>query len=270
MGAASTAAALGDWVEGLPRPGVGCVIVKIVGSAPQAVGARMWVTEREFSGTLGGGRFELEVIEHGRRLLRDASAGPELKEYVLCREMGQCCGGRVHVFFEPVRPRRRVAVFGGGHVGRALAQVLSGMPLETTLVDARPEWAAKESLPADVAAVIADPLGFAAAREWGAGDAVCILTHSHDLDFELARFFLERSVGYLGLIGSEHKAEVFRARLLGLPEGERLVRAWDERMRCPIGAGLPASKSPKVIAVAIAGELLKDWALSEAAVEARG
>src|SRR5579863_2278404 len=84
----SESAKLGDWVQGLPRPAVSCVIVKIVGSAPQAVGARMWVTAEQFFGTLGGGRFELEVLEHCRGILRSGRMEAHLREYVLCKEMG--------------------------------------------------------------------------------------------------------------------------------------------------------------------------------------
>ena len=249
---------LADWVRDLPRPAVGCVIVKVIGSAPQGVGARMWVTADAFLGTLGGGRFELEVLEHARALLRSGDGSAELKEYVLCREMGQCCGGRVQVFFEAVGVRKKITLFGGGHVGRALAQVLSGMPFETTVVDPRPEWSSREGLPEDVVAVTGDPLLFARGRAWDSNDAACIFTHSHELDFQLAAYLLSRPPGYLGLIGSHHKAEVFRARLLALPGGAELAAAWDERMHCPIGQG-PESKSPKIIAVSIAAELLRDW-----------
>jgi len=255
--------ALADWVRDLPRPAVGCVIVKVIGSAPQGVGARMWVTADAFLGTLGGGRFELEVLEHARALLRSASGAAVLKEYVLCREMGQCCGGRVQVFFEPVAARRRITLFGGGHVGRALAHVLSGMPFDTVVVDPRPEWSSREGLPDDVRARFADPLSVLRSRAWNADDAVCIFTHSHELDFQLAAGLLAHPIGYLGLIGSRHKSEVFRARLLSLPNGAELSAAWDQRMHCPIGQG-PESKSPKIIAVSIAAELLKEWAPSQA------
>ena len=67
----------------------------------------------------------------------------------------------------------------------------------------------------------------------------------------------------LGLIGSEHKAKVFLARLLeggGAPEGG-WEKAWDERMHCPVGLPL-RSKNPKVIAVAAAAELLQEWGLA--------
>jgi xanthine/CO dehydrogenase XdhC/CoxF family maturation factor len=53
----------------LPRPGVLCTLAKVVGSAPQAPGAKMHVWAGGFQGTVGGGKFEAEVMADARRLL---------------------------------------------------------------------------------------------------------------------------------------------------------------------------------------------------------
>ncbi|MBI4386065.1 MAG: xanthine dehydrogenase accessory protein XdhC [Elusimicrobia bacterium] len=263
---------IGDFMKDLPRPGVLCTIVRIVGSAPREVGAKMWVTGGDFLGTVGGGEFERRVLEHARGLLGADRKEPHLKEYVLCREMGQCCGGRVEVFFEIAARERTVHLFGAGHVGRAVAEVLSGMPVRVAVVDSRSDWAKPEEFPSDVKVVCADPIEHSRGSAWGASDAVCIFTHSHGLDFELTRYFLGRPVGYLGLIGSEHKARVFQTRLMSLASGEeeksKVEELWEERMRCPMGISLPG-KNPKVIAVSIAAELLRDWGLPKPAEEAR-
>ncbi len=253
----------------LPRPAVLCTLVKVVGSAPQAPGAKMWVGPEGFAGSLGGGELERRVLEHARGLLASPEAGPNLKEYVLCKEMGQCCGGRAQVFYEPLRAARTLVLFGAGHVGRAAAQVFSRMPFSVAVVDARPEWADRHAFPEDVALRVRDPLEYARSRSWGPDDAACIFTHSHDLDFALATHLLGRPLGYLGLIGSEHKADVFRARLKSRPDGEELLRLWEERMHCPMGIPLK-SKDPKVIAVSAAAELLKEWGLQDRPAAAAG
>ena len=50
----------------------------------------------------------------------------------------QCCGGEVTLLLEPVNlTRPSIAIFGAGHVGRALVQVLGMLPLELFLVDSR-------------------------------------------------------------------------------------------------------------------------------------
>ncbi len=249
---------------GLPRPGVLCTLVKVVGSAPQDVGAKMWVSAEGFTGTLGGGRFEAEVLAHARAMLASGGEAAHLKEYVLCKEMGQCCGGRVEVFFDLMARERTVVLFGAGHVGRAVAQVLSGMPLRLRVVDPRPEWARAEDFPPDASVRCTEPLDYARSRRWSADDAACVFTHSHDLDYLLVEHLLGQSLGYLGLIGSEHKADVFRARLksgLDKDRAESVESLWEERVRCPIGAPV-SSKNPKIIAVSIANELLAAFQLA--------
>ncbi|MEK9144508.1 MAG: XdhC family protein, partial [Elusimicrobiota bacterium] len=62
---------VGDLAGDLPRPGVLCTLADVVGSAPQAVGAKMWVWADGFNGTIGGGRFESLVLAEARRLLTE-------------------------------------------------------------------------------------------------------------------------------------------------------------------------------------------------------
>ena len=243
-----------DLAGDLPRPGVLCTLADVIGSAPQAPGAKMWVWADGFKGTLGGGRFEAIVLADARRLLSDGKDGAALKEYTLCREMGQCCGGKCKVLFEPCPRRRAVHIFGAGHVGRALASTLEGLDLEVVVYDPRPEWADKTAFGSKTHVVCADPTALAAAAEYTALDAMCIMTHDHELDFKLVDILLDKPVGYLGLIGSAHKSRVFRSRL---PAPRRAL--WDERMNCPIGRRIP-SKNPKAIGIAAAAQLLEDWA----------
>lgn len=257
---AQSSKAIVDFAPTLPRPAVLCTLVSVVGSAPQEPGARMWVSESRFEGTLGGGKFEAEVLEFARSLVGRRNVRAQLREYVLCREMGQCCGGRVQVFFEPVLRRRLAHIFGGGHVGRALASVLAGSPLDVVLIEPREEWARAAGLPEGVAVRNEDPIAYLGARVWDSDDAACVLTHSHELDFRLVSELLKRPIGYLGLIGSEHKAKLFQARLASAGANpNELERLWEERVRCPMGDGL-RSKNPKAIAISIAHELLEECA----------
>lgn len=245
---------LSELAGDLPRPGVLCTLAKVVGSAPQAPGAKMWVWAGGFSGTIGGGRFEAEVLAEARRLLDASRPEAFLKEYTLCREMGQCCGGKATIFFEPCGRRKAVHIFGAGHVARALAAVLDGLDLEVAVYDARPEWADPAAFPPKARILRADPVALAQAAGYGPLDAACVMTNDHELDFKLVDLLLDKPMGYLGLIGSMHKARVFRSRL---PPPRRLL--WDAAMRCPIGRKIP-SKNPKAIGIAVAAELLEKWA----------
>jgi len=242
----------------LPRPGVLCTLAEVTGSAPQAPGAKMWVWADGFKGTLGGGRFEAAVLADARRLLAEGKDGASLKEYVLCREMGQCCGGKTKVLFEPCPRRKAVHVFGAGHVSRALASVLDGLDLEVAVYDARPEWADPAAFPTRARLLRAEPAALAAAARYSPLDAACVMTYDHELDFRLVDLLLDKPVGFLGVIGSAHKARVFRARL---PAPRRAL--WDERVQCPIGRRVP-SKSPRAIGIGVAAALLQDWAYRRA------
>ncbi len=249
---------LSELAGDLPRPGVLCTLAKVVGSTPRAPGAKMYVWADGFKGTIGGGRFEAEALAEARRLLEDARPEAFLKDYTLCREMGQCCGGKATIFYEPCGRRKAVHIFGAGHIARALASTLDGLDLEVVVVDSRPEWAAASAFPAKMRVLRAEPVALAEAAGYGVLDAVCVMTHDHEIDFRLIDILLDKPLGYLGLIGSMHKARVFRARL---PPPRRAL--WDEKMRCPIGRKIP-SKNPKAIAVAVAAELLEKWACDRA------
>jgi xanthine dehydrogenase accessory factor len=250
--------ALSELAGDLPRPGVLCTLAKVVGSAPQTPGAKMWVWKDGFSGTIGGGRFEAEVLAEARRMLENARPEAFLKEYTLCREMGQCCGGKATIFYEPCGRRKAVHIFGAGHVARALASTLDGLDLEVIIYDPRPEWAEPSAFPRKAKVLCTDPTALVFAAGYGALDAACVMTNDHELDFKLVDLLLEKPLGYLGLIGSMHKARVFRSRL---PPSRRLL--WDAQMRCPIGRKIP-SKNPKAIGIAVAAELLEKWAYQPA------
>ena len=97
------------WLEGTARhlqAGRSCVLVIVAavdGSAPREPGARMIVTDDGLAGTIGGGQLEFEAIEHARISLREGS-GFGVRRYPLGPELGQCCGGVVHLIFEPFTP----------------------------------------------------------------------------------------------------------------------------------------------------------------------
>ena len=115
--------------------------------------------------------------------------------------------------------RRRVLLFGAGHVGRALIFALAPLPFTITWVDPR-----RDALPAfvpgnAVARVLVDPT--AAIAEEPAGSFVLVMTHSHQLDLALvAAALADDAFPYVGLIGSKSKRARFEKRLAagGIPQ----------------------------------------------------
>ncbi len=150
---------------------------------------------------------------------------------------------------EPLwRSERQVVIYGAGHVGRALTQVLAPMPgFAVVLADLRAEML--DSHPRGVEISDDPQTALAAAPDDGIH---FIMTHAHDLDLALCHAVLGRRFGSVGLIGSATKWARFRKRLLALGHGPAQV----DRIRCPIGD--PAlGKHPQAIAVGVAADLIR-------------
>ena len=146
---------------------------------------------------------------------------------------------------ERIDPRPLLLMFGAGHVGRALAPILTTLPLRVRWYDNRSEFAApgvtiEEDLVAQVGASPPDAL-------------YLVFTQSHAVDYELTRAILARNdFRYCGLIGSATKRARFEKRLVA----DGIPRARLTRLVCPIGRIGLTSKAPQVLAIGIAAELL--------------
>jgi xanthine dehydrogenase accessory factor len=252
------------------------------GSSPREVGAWMLVQAHAVQGTVGGGHLEFEAIAHARMLLGGAGPGTQsdaqldtLRRYPLGPALGQCCGGVVQLKFAFIAAgdaikieaacaaiawarglnSLKIALFGGGHVGTALASVLGTLPCQLHWVDSRDEIFPAQ-LPHNVVAEHSDPVQ-AAVSYMAAGSHVLIMSFSHaeDLDIVvqcLLRLRSKNDLPFIGLIGSKTKWATFRHRL----EARGFSAAEIARVTCPIGTPGIAGKEPEVIAVSVAAQLL--------------
>jgi xanthine dehydrogenase accessory factor len=238
------------------------------GSVPREVGAWMAVFPGNTVGTVGGGRLEFDAITHARSLLQ-GRVGEPLLRYALGPSLGQCCGGEVVLHFERVSVADTdrlgcqligtnipVALFGGGHVGRAVVQVMLNLPVDLTWIDSRDEIFPSE-LSGKVRCEHCDPVQ-AAVADLVPQSRVLIMSFSHaeDLDVVAACLTRQRASGdlpYVGMIGSKTKWASFRQRLQarGFSEPELA------HVTCPIGVSGIADKRPEVIAVAVAAQILQ-------------
>ncbi|MBN8509203.1 MAG: xanthine dehydrogenase accessory protein XdhC, partial [Burkholderiales bacterium] len=241
------------------------------GSGPREPGAWMAVFADAVVGTIGGGHLEFEAIAHARALLAGRPA-ERRRRFALGPALGQCCGGVVFLEFEPLmaadRDRLRaqaqtelqaqlpVALFGGGHVGRAIVQLLGTLPVRTHWIDSR-DGIFPAELPANALAEHSDPVQ-AAVPALAAGSRVLIMSFSHAEDLDIVAACLKRQrerddLPFVGLIGSRTKWATFRHRL----EARGFGAAELARITCPIGVPGIAGKEPEVIAVAVAAQLLQ-------------
>jgi xanthine dehydrogenase accessory factor len=76
-------------------------VVKVEGSAPREVGARMVIQkDAGFFGTIGGGRLEYETLAVADHALSVETPSASLRVWPLGPNLGQCCGGSVTTLIE--------------------------------------------------------------------------------------------------------------------------------------------------------------------------
>ena len=226
-----------------------CVVVTLLsvrGSVPREAGAKMVVSADTQDGSIGGGRLEYECADLARNLLVEPPEGPVTRDFPLGPALGQCCGGHVTVLFETITPPPLVALFGAGHVGRALVRFLGELPVRVRWIDDR--GAFPDVLPGNVVSS-GDPLG--AVADLPPGAIVLVMTHDHALDFRIVAACLRRGdPRFVGLIGSGTKRARFARRL----RDEGLS---DAALICPIGLPGVGGKLPGEIALSVAAQVMR-------------
>lgn len=249
-----------DWIERLSelraegRPCALVVVTGVRGSGPREPGARMIVSGGHLVfGTIGGGNLEKLAIEHATELLARGRPVSESAAYPLSEAAGQCCGGEVTLFFETFPwTRRRIAIFGAGHVAQAIGGLARYLAADLVLIDPREEHeiqpAVPRARPYELRLVDAPEAEIDTLSD---DTLVLIMTHSHALDFDVLVKALARGFPYVGLIGSERKWSRFQKRL----EARGVAPERIARVRCPIGVS-KHSKEPTAIAISVAAELL--------------
>ncbi|MBS7660807.1 xanthine dehydrogenase accessory protein XdhC [Pseudomonas lalucatii] len=250
-----------SWISALAelqQQGEPCVLVTIIeerGSTPRNAGSKMVVTAARTFETIGGGHLEYKAMQLAREMLEKRSQDTRLERFSLGASLGQCCGGATVLLFEPMgQPQAQIAVFGAGHVGRALVPLLASLPCKVRWIDSRDhEFPAQ--LPAGVEKVVNDEV-VDEVENMPPGSYFIVMTHNHQLDLELTAAILKRGdFAYYGLIGSQTKRVKFEHRLRERGFAPELV----QRMRCPMGLAEVKGKLPVEIAVSIAGEVIATY-----------
>jgi xanthine dehydrogenase accessory factor len=237
-----------------------------VGSTPREVGAWMLVSPTAIFGTIGGGQLEFRAIDRAREMIAAGSPKADLLDIPLGPEIGQCCGGRTGIDIALVDKDLRAAIpkriaeeearfphvylFGGGHVGHALAATLALLPVHVTIIETRA--AVLDDVPDRVVRRLT-AVPEESVRDALAGSAFVVLTHDHALDFLIVAEALKRDdAAYVGMIGSKTKRATFKSWYLKEAGGSESDVA---RLVCPIGGSGVKDKRPAVIAAMAAAEI---------------
>lgn len=244
----------------------------------------MIVTPQGFHGTIGGGALEWKAMAAAQKAL-GRPAGISSAHYSLGPDLGQCCGGRVtlvtEIFDVSSLPklaelaereckgafdrRRKLYLFGAGHVGRALALALAPLPFAVIWADPRPKVFPR-FLPENVTP-LSPEMPERVLSDAPEGSLALVMSHSHALDLAITDAALRNPhIAHVGLIGSLSKRARFEKRLREAGVDESRIKG----LICPIGMGGIASKEPPAIAAATAVQcLVLHEALLAAAPSAR-
>ena len=244
------------WLEALAaaereaQPAVLVTVLAAKGSTPREAGAKMVVSGRR-AGRHHWRRQPGIPVRNRRRALAGNRRRRALDAGLSARSgvgpvLRRPCDGAVR---GAAAARLHIGLFGAGHVGKALVEVLAELPCRVHWIDARPE-ALPASLPPNILPVrMADPAQAVAALPPGC--MAIVMTHDHALDFEIVVAALHRTdLLAVGLIGSATKRARFVSRLerMGIDPAKLI---------CPIGLPGIEGKQPAVVAVSVAAQILQ-------------
>lgn len=238
-----------------------CMMVTVVektGASPVEVGKKMIVGEKgKALGTVGGGALEYYAREKCKELLIKQKS--VLEKYVLnegkiieqAKTLPMACGGMVSLFYEYIGVKANVYIFGGGHVGQALATVLGRMNYYLTVIDEREAvYNAFEGANRKVHSSFIDFIEKESIRE---GSYVIVCTPSHQHDYNVINKILELKLKpkYIGMLCSPAKLQSYLTKTY-----ERFGKDIDlSNFYSPIGLDTGGG-SPEEIAISIAAEIL--------------
>jgi xanthine dehydrogenase accessory factor len=235
------------------KPFVLATLVRTAGSVPRDVGAKMLVfADGSISGTIGGGSFEKQIIEDCLGLFENKS--PHLLKAYRLEEsgpgaLGMFCGGEADVFMELFGQPDTLLIFGGGHVGKDLAKVASGMDFKIVIIDDRPEILKQYQPP--IQTILTDYEYKENYPPIDKNSYVVIVTHGHRCDKEVLERVIDKDCAYVGMIGSKTKI----AKTFAILEKAGVDKALLQKVHSPVGLDIGA-EGPYEIAVAIAAEII--------------
>lgn len=228
-------------------------ITKVIGSAPQDLGAKLIFWNENFVGTVGGGKVEAHCLEFAKGILQKKGIVQSHK-WNLQKDIGMTCGGEVEFLFEPHynASNWNIAIFGAGHVAQALSRVLQMMNCNLYVFDTRSEWIDKLEKAERTTAIVVEDMA-AQVVDLPEQTYIISMTRGHAVDVPiLAAAFKKEKTPYIGVIGSQSKRNAIENDLVefGISKEEL------SRLVCPIGEPI-GSNDPVEIAISIISQLLK-------------
>lgn len=221
--------------------------------AESNVGAKLLVEESlDVLGSLGSAKLNEAVAQRARAFIESRAdmRVVDLKEFA--PELDDLAGAQL--LFERIQREPRLVICGAGHVGAALANLATLLGYQSTLIDDRQEFVARERFP--------DPrIELVASADWadavrrsvfdGHGVSVVVVTRGHNEDEVCLQAVMATGADYVGLIGSKRRTRIVLERLRDAGADEEMLG----KVHAPIGLDIGAV-TPEEVALAIMAEIV--------------
>ena len=157
----------------------------------------------------------------------------------------------VEVFVEGFTTPPTLAVIGGGHVGKATADLANMLGYRVFIVDDRPEFSNSERFPYAEQTVVTQYERWSKDLAVNVNTFIVVATRGHRFDDMALESALKTRARYIGLMGSRRKNLMIYRRLLD--QGVSLERL--KEVHAPVGLDI-GGLQPEELAVSIMSEII--------------
>ncbi len=228
-------------------------VVNVQGSVPRHTGSKMLVRQDgSIVGTVGGGAMEAQIVKEALEAINDSQTRmPSYTLNDLANGDPGICGGTIQVFIEPVGAAPTLLVIGGGHVGKALAELGLWSGWRVILSDDRPAYCNPEYVKGLAGYVVCKPSQVTEQVTINSQTYIAAVTRGLPVDIDLIPALLASNAVYIGLIGSRRRWAI---TMKALREERGLNDTEFKRVHAPIGLELNA-ETPQEIAISIMAQI---------------
>ena len=215
-------------------------VVNAPANGGTALGAKLLLLlDGSVSGSLGNPELDARAIESARRVADVGSTDSFITEE------------GVEVFIEGFTTPPTLAVIGGGHVGKATADLANMLGYRVFIADDREEFANPDRFPYAEQTVVTKYDEWAEHLPINVNTFVVVATRGHRFDDMALESALTTRARYIGLMGSRRKNLMIYQRLL--EQGVPLERL--KEVHAPIGLDI-GGLQPEELAVSIMSEVI--------------
>jgi xanthine dehydrogenase accessory factor len=225
-------------------------------AARERCGGLLWTTIRH------GDDLQVDVAFHAEHAFPFQPGFPDLgtiqeilhsRRPRLLRSDGSDASVALEILLEPVLPRPRLLIVGGGHVGQAVAAQAQLVGFELVVFDDRREFVRDDLFPEGTTTQHGEVGSLLRDYPIDRDSYVVIATRGHSQDAAALEACLHRPAGYVGMIGSRRKVTTIREALIACG---KCTGADFDRIHAPIGLDIGAETVPE-IAASIVGQLIQ-------------